>query len=127
MSRLRTSILRKRPVRILMRCVIVAVAVGLITTGALAATTSHHSTYRTATVTRAAVNETLEQTGTIEPVSQATVAFPTSGTIADVAVAVGDTVTTGQTLAKLDTTSLQATLTEKESTLADAELTLHKA
>lgn len=127
MSRLRTSILRKRSVRILMRCVIVAVAVGLITTGALAATSSHHPTYRTATVTRAAVNETLERTGTIEPVSQATVAFPTSGTIADVAVAVGDTVATGKTLATLDTTSLQATLTAKESALANAELILHKA
>jgi HlyD family secretion protein len=110
-----------------MRCVIVAVAVGLITTGALAATASHHPTYRTATVTRAAVNETLERTGTIEPVSQATVAFPTNGTISDVDVAVGDTVATGQTLAKLDTTSLQATLTAKESALANAELILHKA
>ena len=52
---------------------------------------------------------------------------PTSGTIANVDVAVGDTVATGQTLAKLDTTSLQATLTAKESALADAELVLHKA
>ena len=125
--RLRTSVLRKRSVRILVRCVITAVVVGLVTTGALAATTSHHATYRTETVTRAAVKETLEQTGTIEPVSQATVAFPTSGTIASVDVAVGDTVATGQTLAKLDTTSLQATLTAKESALADAELVLHKA
>jgi HlyD family secretion protein len=123
----RSSVLRKRSVRILVRCAISAVVVGLITTGALAAATSHHPTYRTATVTRAAVNETLEQTGTIEPVVQATIAFPTSGTIGDVDVAVGDTVATGQTLAKLDTTSLQATLTAKESALADAELVLHKA
>lgn len=127
MAFLRTSVLRKRSVRIIVRCVIAAVTVGLVTTAALAATSSHPSTYRTATVTRAAVNETLEQTGTIQPVSQATVAFPTSGAIATVGVAVGDTVATGQTLAKLDTTALQATLTAKESTLADAELTLQKA
>jgi multidrug efflux pump subunit AcrA (membrane-fusion protein) len=127
MATLRTSILRRRSFRILVRCVIAAIAVGLVTKVALAATTSPASTYRTATVTRAAVNETLEQTGTIEPVSQATVAFPTSGTIAKVDVTVGDTVTTGQTLATLDTTALRTTLAQKESVLADAELVLHKA
>src|SRR4051812_4872078 len=126
MALLRTSILRKRSVRILMRCVIAALAVGLITTGALAATASHPSTYRTATVANAAVSETLEETGTIQPVAQATVAFPTSGMVTTVSVAVGDTVATGQTLAKLDTTSLQAALTANESTLADAELTLQR-
>ena len=40
---------------------------------------------------------------------------------------VGDTVAAGQQLASLDTASLSATLTEKQATLAQAELTLHQA
>ena len=37
--------------------------------------------YRTATVTRADVTQTLLSTGTIEPVSEASVSFPVSGQV----------------------------------------------
>ena len=48
------------------------------------------------------VDAVLNGVATIEPVSQATVAFPVSGTVASVDVEVGDRVAVGQTLATLD-------------------------
>ncbi len=83
--------------------------------------------YRTATVEKRDVNSVLTGVGTIEPVSQATVAFPVSGTVKTIDVEVGDTVTAGQQLATLDTQSLDATLHQAEATLAEAKLTLQKA
>ncbi len=54
------------------------------------------------------VDAELTSVATIEPVSQAPVAFPAGGTVAtvDVAVGVGDTVAVGQELASLDTAQL---------------------
>jgi HlyD family secretion protein len=83
--------------------------------------------YRTSTAAVRSVDETLHRVGTIEPVSQADVGFPVDGTVASVAVAVGDSVAVGQALASLDTTSLEATLVEKQAALDNAELTLEKA
>jgi multidrug efflux pump subunit AcrA (membrane-fusion protein) len=88
---------------------------------------SQTAAYRTAAVTTGSVSQTLQQSGTIEPVSQATVSFPVSGTVAAVAVEPGQTVTTGQTLAALDTTTLQAALTTQYAALAAAQLTLQQA
>jgi trimeric autotransporter adhesin len=55
------------------------------------------------------------------------VAFPVSGTVAAVNVAVGDTVAAGQALASLDVSSLTASLHQQQATLDQAELTLQKA
>ena len=63
----------------------------------------------------------------VEPVSQASVAFPAAGTVASVNVKVGDSVTVGQALASLDPQALTQTLHEKQATLAQAQLTLQKA
>ena len=83
--------------------------------------------YRVATVARHDVDATLTGVGTIEPVSQATVAFPVSGTVASVAVRVGDVIVVGSTLASLDTDSLQQTVHQKQAALAQAQLTLSRA
>lgn len=104
--------------------IVALVVVGLYATGALA---SSNPTYRTTTAGPHDVDSVLTGVGVLEPVSQAAVAFPVSGTVATVSVKSGDTVTAGQQLASLDTASLSATLTEKQATLAQAELTLHKA
>ncbi len=101
------------------------VAVGLLARATLADTSA--TSYRTATVTRATVLQTLTRVGTIEPVAQATVAFPDSGTVAGVSAKVGDTVTTGQTLASLDTTTQASELTTRQAALAAAQLTLDQA
>ncbi|MEO9224130.1 MAG: biotin/lipoyl-binding protein, partial [Acidimicrobiales bacterium] len=71
--------------------------------------------YRTATASAHSVNQILNGVATVQPVRQASVAFPVSGTVASVAVSVGDSVTTGQPLAALDTTALQATVTQQQA------------
>jgi HlyD family secretion protein len=96
-------------------------------TAAMALTKSSPHTYRTATVTTGAVTKTLNGSGNLQPISQATVAFPIAGTVKTVNVKVGAAVTAGQTLATLDTTSLQQQLLSKQAALASAQLTLHKA
>ena len=54
---------------------------------------------------------------TIEPVSQATVAFPVSGTVASVDVQVGQPVEASGTLASLDTQALTQALHTKQAAL----------
>jgi len=83
--------------------------------------------YRTATVASRPVDQTLERVGTIEPVAQASVSFPVPGTVASVDVAVGDRVTVGQHLGRLDTTSLDSAAADARAELDQAELTLERA
>jgi multidrug efflux pump subunit AcrA (membrane-fusion protein) len=83
--------------------------------------------YRTATVASRPVDQTLERVGTIEPVAQASLSFPVSGTVAAIDVAVGDRVTVGQHLGRLDTTSLDSAVADAEAELDQAELTLERA
>ncbi len=107
----------------------VIVAAVVVAGGAVFATVGGASgaDYRTATVSTRSVAQTLDTVATIEPANQAAVAFPVSGTVASTAVAVGDTVGTGQLLATLDTTALQATVDERQAALDQAELTLERA
>ncbi|MEO5680087.1 MAG: HlyD family efflux transporter periplasmic adaptor subunit [Acidimicrobiales bacterium] len=106
---------------------VVAVAGAGLVAWRAAASGGATTAYRTARAERASVTDTLTRTGTIEPISQAAVAFPTAGTVASVAVAVGDTVVTGQTLATLDTTTRQSQLAQKQAALAGSRLTLDRA
>jgi len=112
------------------RTVVVAVAAVAVlagaAVGAYAATDDGGPSYRTATVTRGQVATTLTATGTASPATRQTAAFATSGKVASVAVTVGQQVTAGQQLAKLDTTSLSQALAEAQSTLAQARLTLEQ-
>ncbi|WP_142160768.1 efflux RND transporter periplasmic adaptor subunit [Cellulomonas sp. SLBN-39] len=84
-----------------------------------------------ATRTVAASLETLEKTvtttGTLTPLVQETAAFEVSGTVTAVAVAAGDTVTAGQTLATVDTLQLEADLLQARATLATAQAQLDSA
>ncbi len=103
----------------------VIVVVGGVGGGALAATAaSGGPSYRTAVVTHRTVEATLNSTGTVTPVNQASVSFPVGGRVAQVPVAVGQHVTTGDVLAELDTSSLAASLDNARSTLASAQAKL---
>jgi HlyD family secretion protein len=106
---------------------VVVVVVGGIATAAIAFTSSDPHAYRTATATTGNVTRELHGTGVIEPVSQATVAFPIAGTVKSVNVKLGGEVATGTTLATLDTTSLESQVLSKRATLASAQLNLYKA
>ena len=88
-------------------------------------TSSGH--YRTAIATTGSVDQVLRSVATIEPVTQAAVAFPIAGTVETVDVAVGDLVTVGTTLASLETASLERTLRQQQAALDQAELNLERA
>ena len=76
--------------------------------------------YRTATVTRGDVAQSLISTGTIEPVSEANVSFPVSGQVSSVSVGLGSHVTAGQVLARLSTSALASDVSSAESAVATA-------
>jgi HlyD family secretion protein len=109
--------------------VIGVTAVALLGGGTLVARTSGADavSYRTATAQLRDVGAVYRSVATIEPVSQATVGFPVSGTVATVDVEVGDTVTLGEQLATLDTVSLEQALRARQAELDQAELVLSKA
>lgn len=112
------------------RAVTFGVAVAVLAGGGVAVAasrTSTHPAYRTAVVGHHEVAHELTGVATIEPVSQASVAFPVAGTVSAVAVQVGDPVSTGQSLATLNTASLQATLLQSQAALDTARLNLAKA
>src|SRR5262245_30282308 len=109
---------------------LVVATMGVVVVIALLATNAFGSSgtdFRTADASYRRVDALLSGVGTIEPISQATVAFPVSGTVASVSVKTGDRVDVGQTLAALDTQSLTDTLHQKQGTLAQAQLTLSRA
>src|SRR5262245_44824519 len=108
------------------RRVIAIVAVIALVGGGVIFAVARNSgpSYRTAVVAPRRVASELTTVGTIEPVSQAAVAFPVAGTVASVAVKQGDTVTAGQALATLDADSLMQSLHTKQAALAQAQLTL---
>ena len=80
--------------------------------------------YRFATVTTGSPVQTLDSVGTLTPVNQANLNFGTSGTVASVAVTVGQVVNAGQALAVLDTTSLQSAVLSSQATMTSAQAKL---
>jgi len=111
------------------RRVVAIAAIVVVVTTVLAARAfgSSGTDYQTAIVGRRTVDAALTGTATIQPVAQASVAFPISGTVAAVNVNVGDTVSVGQPLASLDPASLLADLDSKRQSLTEAQLTLDNA
>ena len=88
------------------------------------ASASPVDTYRTTTVTKGAVEQRLDLTGSVQRVNQVSQSFVVSGTVSSVSVAVGDTVTAGETLASLDPKPLNGAVLDAEAALAQAKATL---
>ncbi len=78
----------------------------------------------TAQVARGSIETTIELAGSVAAADARSVAFSTTGVVAAVEVAEGDTVAVDQVLAILDTTQLQAQLAAAEASLASAEARL---
>jgi HlyD family secretion protein len=76
--------------------------------------------YRTVGAAKGDVDQTLSTNGTVDAARRADLEFATSGTVARLLVAVGDTVKAGQVIAVLDTGELKAAVTRAEATLAQA-------
>jgi HlyD family secretion protein len=79
------------------------------------------------TVTRRTVTASVTGTGNLVPQTQANVSFKMAGTLTAIYVTVGDHVTTGQSLAAIDSTSEQNALTAAQANLATAEANLQAA
>src|SRR5262249_7860595 len=95
-----------KPRRRRRHAVAIVVAVVLAVGAVVVVARNSGPTYRTAIASPRRVTSELTTVGTIEPVSQAAVAFPVAGTVATVSVKQGDRVDAGQALATLDSDSL---------------------
>ncbi len=82
------------------------------------------ASYRISYANVGTAQQLLASSGTISPSSLSTIDFAVAGTVASVSVTVGQSVQAGQTLATLDSSSLNATLQAANSSLALAQLKL---
>jgi membrane fusion protein, macrolide-specific efflux system len=105
--------------------VVLAAATGLTLwlTGS-STTTGLVVTTQVVKVTTGTIKQTVATSGTIEPASQASLNFAVSGTVDAVNVKAGQRVTTGQVLATVGTTALQADLDSAQAQLTSAEARL---
>ncbi len=76
---------------------------------------------RTAPVVRGSVTQAVAVSGSVNAGGTVRMNFQTSGRVAEILVKVGDRVTAGQVLARLDTTGLEATLAQAQANLASAQ------
>ena len=76
---------------------------------------------RTQAVTRGSVIQSVAVAGSVAATSQTKMTFKSTGKIAAIYVSVGQQVTAGQPLAKLDTTDLEAALAQAQANLATAQ------
>lgn len=126
-SRLRSAWARRSKSTKKVAVGIAAVAV-LAAAGLVYATTasSAQGQFRLATVSKGTVIQSMALSGTLTPISQVSVSFPTSGKIATVSVKAGQNVRAGDDLAQLDTKSLNAKLASAKKSVAQAELSLYQ-
>lgn len=82
---------------------------------------------RTVTVGRGTVTATVSADGSLEPVTSATASFATPGTVTAVYVKVGDKVTKGQLLAKVDSADAQRALDLAKANLTAAQDAVNRA
>ncbi len=76
---------------------------------------------RTATVQKGSITQTVSVTGAVNPAAQVRLNFKSAGRLADVLVVVGQQVTPGQPLARLDTTDLDVALKQAQASLSSAQ------
>jgi HlyD family secretion protein len=76
----------------------------------------------TTTVKKGDVKKEITATGTVKYPEEVPLAFEQAGTVEEVYVQVGDTVTAGQVLAQMDTETLQQVVSESVANLKEAEL-----
>ena len=76
---------------------------------------------RTQAVTKGSVIQSVAVSGSVAAMNQTKMSFKTSGKIAALYVSVGQQVTAGQPLAKLDTTDLEAALAQAQANLVTAQ------
>jgi HlyD family secretion protein len=88
---------------------------------------SNGTTYQTAPVTRGAITQAVTATGTLNPVVNVQVGSQVSGNIAKLFVDFNSQVKAGQVVAQIDPALFQATVTQAEGDLANAQAGLELA
>jgi len=83
--------------------------------------------YQTATITRGPITQAVTATGTLNPVVNVQVGSQVSGNIAKLFVDFNSQVKAGQVVAQIDPALFQATVTQAEGDLANAQATLELA
>jgi HlyD family secretion protein len=97
--------------------------VGLIARDTILATPAAVA-IRTSTADRGTVTSAVSGTGSLLPAGRITVGFKQAGILTEVDVKVGDKVTTGQLLARIDSTTQQAALAQAQASQASAQANL---
>ncbi len=82
------------------------------------------STTTTSQVQRGDISITATGSGSLEPATELTIGFRSSGVLAELLVKVGDKVKAGQVLARLDDTDAQAQVSQAQISLRQAEINL---
>lgn len=82
--------------------------------------------YRTAEVTRTSLAQTVAISGSVNPAGQARLNFRSSGRLSAILVSVGQQVTAGQELARIEGTDLENALANANTSLANAQSSLQR-
>jgi multidrug efflux pump subunit AcrA (membrane-fusion protein) len=82
------------------------------------------ATIRTATADRGTVTSAVSGTGSLVPAGRMNVNFKLAGTLTEIDVKVGDKVTTGAVLARIDSSTQQTALAQAQASLASAQANL---
>jgi HlyD family secretion protein len=101
------------------------ILVGVIANDVFFPKSSSGTAARTFSVARGTVESAVTATGTVVPASQQNVGFRVSGQLTEVDVKVGDHVTAGQVMAKVDPTTYQTALDQANASLQQAQATLN--
>jgi HlyD family secretion protein len=112
---------RNRTILIILLIAVVGISAFLYIRGANADPAAQ---YQTATIERGSLTATIGATGTVRPKQSSVLVWPAAGTVADVHVNLGDTVSAEDVLAELEKTSLPQSLILAEADLASAQKSL---
>ncbi len=83
--------------------------------------TSQQANYQTATVTQGSIASTVSTSGSVRSANSAEVDWQTSGQVSTLDVQVGQTVKSGQEIAKLDPNTVSSSVLNAQQTLLDAQ------
>lgn len=104
-----------------------ALILGLILRDTIFSSAQTAAAPRLATVSRGTVQSQVSGTGSLVPSAQYNLGFRTAGQLTEVDVRVGQTVKTGDVLARIDPSSAQAALAQAQANLQSAQASLQSA
>ncbi len=113
---------RKKKILLTLTAVVVLAAAGMGLHKFLG--TDDRAEFLTTAVAKASIMDTIEATGTLEPVKMSQMGFKNDSTIIALNVQPGDQVSTGQVLAQQDPATLKAALEQARSSLLQNEISL---